>query len=59
MQKNYKFINWKKLREEITRFAENVTAAINVKILQKKEKGFKCLLNGHAIKNCRANYECF
>ena len=25
----------------------------------REEKRFKCLLNGHVMKNCRANYKCF
>ena len=39
---------------------ENITdIAIRKKILQEVKLCFKCLLNGHVIKNCRANYKCF
>ena len=39
---------------------ENITdMAIRKKILREEKRCFKCLLNGHVIKNCRANYKCF
>ena len=39
---------------------ENITdIAIKKKILQEEKRCFKCLLNGHVIKNCQANYKCF
>ena len=39
---------------------ENITdIAIRKKILREENCCFKCLLNGHVIKNCRANYKCF
>ena len=39
---------------------ENITdIAIRKKILREEKRCFKCLLNGHVIKNCRANYKCF
>ena len=39
---------------------ENITdIAIRKKILQEVKLCFKCLLNGHVIKNCRANCKCF
>ena len=39
---------------------ENITdIVIRKKILREEKRCFKCLLNGHVIKNCRANYKCF
>ena len=39
---------------------ENITdIAIRKKILREEKRCLKCLLNGHVIKNCRANYKCF
>ena len=39
---------------------ENITDIIvRKKILREGKRCFKCLLNGHVIKNCRANYKCF
>ena len=36
---------------------ENITdIAIRKKILREVKRCFKCLLNGHVIKNCRTNY---
>ena len=32
---------------------------IRKKILREEKCCFKCLLNDHVIKNCRANYKCF
>ena len=39
---------------------ENITdIAMRKKILREEQRCFKCFLNGHVIKNCRANYKCF
>ena len=39
---------------------ENITdIAIRKKILPEEKRCFKCLLNGHVIKSCPANYKCF
>ena len=39
---------------------ENITdIAIRKKIMREEKRCFKCLLNGHVIKNCRVNYKCF
>ena len=39
---------------------ENITdIAIRKKTLQEEKRCFKCLLNGHVIKNFLANYKCF
>ena len=40
---------------------ENITddIAIRKKILRKEKRCFKCLLNCHVVKKCRANYKCF
>ena len=64
------FISWysetleKKLRilrkSHYSDKCENVTdIAIRKKILREEKRCFKCLLNGHVIKNCRANYKFF
>ena len=39
---------------------ENITDfAIRKKIVREEKRCFKCLLNGHVIKNCRDNFKCF
>ena len=38
---------------------ENITDVVIRKKIREEKRCFKLLLNGHVIKNCRANYKCF